>query len=106
MDPIEVRGNRSSLGPVAVAVAFHALLVAVFLLHHQNDISSLVCAADADLARPGMEAIHVGFGEGYDGSAYYRIACHPWQRQQCEAVRHLRIVYPVLSWACSAGDPR
>src|SRR5262245_8968230 len=105
MDPVAVRGSRACLGPVAAAVALHVLFLGIFLHLHHNEISSLVCAPDGDLKRPGMEAIRVSFGAGYDGSAYYRIAQHPLQRQSSEPVRHLRIVYPLLSWAFSGGDP-
>src|SRR5947208_1363093 len=105
MDPVAVRGTRACLGPVAVALGLHVLFLGTFLHLHHNGISSLVCAPDADLNRPDMRAVRVGFGLGYDGSSYYRIAQNPWHRQWCEAVRHLRLVYPAVSWALSGGDP-
>lgn len=104
MDPVAQRGCRLYLGPVVLAVVVHLGIVAVYLHRHNSEISSLVCAADADLARPDMTAVRVSFDQGYDGSAYYRIACQPWHCQDCVAVRHLRIVYPFLSWALAAGD--
>src|SRR5262249_8993617 len=104
MDPVAVRGGRACLWPVATAVAVHALFLAVFLHLHHDEISSLVCAPDTSLNKPGLEAIHVSFGEGYDGFSYYRIARSPWRRQTSEPVRHLRILYPAVSWALSGGD--
>jgi len=105
MDAVAVRGSRACLGPVAAVVVVHLVFVGIFLHLHHDEISSLVCAPDASLNQPEMAAIRVSFGAGYDGSSYYRVAQNPLRKQRSEPVRHLRIVYPAMSWAFSGGDP-
>lgn len=96
--------------PVAAAVAFHAAILALFLSAYHGDPSALVCADRRQVGTFPYEALHVGFaGGGYDGQFYYAIARNPWQRHELVnefgAFRHQRLLYPVLGWAASGGDP-
>jgi hypothetical protein len=98
-------------GPVLAAVAFHVAVLAAYVAAFHGDLSSLVCVARERLGRTPYEHIHTGFDRnGYDGQFYYAIARAPWRRHDlgldAAAIRQARILYPALSWALSAGDPR
>ncbi len=103
---------RSLLGPVALALAVHALLLAAYVAAFRGDVSALVCASSDRVGRAPFEAVHTGFGKGgFDGQFYYVIAQDPWRRQSAviddPPYRHQRLLYPMLAWALSGGgDPR
>jgi hypothetical protein len=97
--------------PAAAAAALHAALLAGFVTAHRGDVASLVCVGQERLARAPYEVIRIGFERfGYDGQFYYAIARAPWSPHLLgidhPPGRHLRILYPALSWLLSGGDAR
>lgn len=99
------------VGPILVAAAVHAALLAAYVAAFHGDLSALVCVAREHLGRAPYEHIATGFDRnGYDGQFYYAIARAPWRRHDLgidvPAVRQARILYPALSWLLSAGDAR
>ncbi len=102
---------RRLVGPIVVAAAFHAGVIAAYVAAFHGDLSALVCVARERLGRTPFEYIRTGFDRnGYDGQFYYAIARAPWRRHNlgvdAPAVRQARILYPALSWLLSAGDAR
>jgi hypothetical protein len=92
------------LGPVLASVLLHFVFLKKYLSTHAHDLGILVCVDERLAGRPPWEAIHRGFGTGYDGSSYYAIARAPWRvEEQRLAPRHLRILYPLLCWLCGLG---
>jgi hypothetical protein len=96
--------------PVLAAVVLHAAILAAFLAAYHGDPSALVCASRQQIGKPPYEVVKVGFPtEGYDGQFYYAIARNPWRRHELVnefgAFRHQRLLYPVLGWVFSGGDP-
>jgi hypothetical protein len=97
------------LAPAWAALAFHLLVTAVYLAAHRGDVSALVCAADTTAGRPPFEAVRVGMDKGFDGQFYYAIARKPWGRHDYldqPAYRQARILYPLLGWLFSSGNPQ
>jgi hypothetical protein len=101
---------RQVAGPVLATLALHLVFVAIYLSRLGGDPSALVCGGTRNVGRPPYEAITVACGpSGHDGQYYYALARAPWQRHGPEidvpAYRHVRIFYPALCWALSAGHP-
>lgn len=102
---------RAGLPPVLAAAAWHALLLAGYVLAFGGDLSALVCADRERVGRWPYETVRVGFGTpGFDGQFYYTLARDPWRLYgapiDVPAYRHARILYPALAWALSGGgDP-
>jgi hypothetical protein len=94
------------LGPVLASVLLHLVFLKRYVSTHHHDLGVLVCVDERRAGHPPWEVIPRGVGTGYDGESYYAIARAPWQRQeQRRAPRHLRILYPLLCWLCSGGEP-
>ena len=101
--------KASLLGPVAMALVLHALLLAAYLAAFRGNLSALVCADRAAIGRYPFEAVNVGFGAGgFDGQFYYTLARNPWAPQAAfldlPAYRHGRILLPALAWLATAGE--
>jgi hypothetical protein len=104
--------------PVA-AILLSAAIYGVFLLArlraHDFEPSFFVVAGtdqyDAASSHPSLRSLRDG--GGYDGQFYYRFAIDPFSRRKVDhgisldapAYRQQRILYPVLAWLASAGDP-
>jgi hypothetical protein len=103
---------RACLPPAVAAAAWHALLLAAYLLPYGGDLSALVCVDREQLGGWPYEAIRVGFPTpGFDGQFYYTLARDPWRPHGAildfPAYRHARILYPALAWLLSGGgNPR
>ncbi len=100
---------KQILGPALLAGAFHAALLAGYVVAHQGEPSALVCVAQERRGRVPYEYIRVGFERfGYDGQFYYALARAPWTRHvlgiDFAAGRQLRILYPALGWMLTGGD--
>jgi hypothetical protein len=96
---------------VVAAVALHAAVMAVYVAVFHGDLSCLVCVGDERVGAAPYEAIRTSFKKhGYDGQYYYAIARAPFQRHDIgidfAPMRQSRILYPVLSWSVSGGDPQ
>jgi hypothetical protein len=97
--------------PVVATVALHAAVLAVYLAVFHGDLSSLVCVGDERIGTAPYEVVRTSFrNHGYDGQFYYAIARAPFQRHDAgidfAPMRQSRILYPILSWSVSGGDPR
>jgi len=104
-------------GPVLVAIVLHLELVALYVWREGGNPAVLVGASNKRAGHYPFEAIRdpkiqQGYGPfGYDGQFYYALSRAPLARQTEEvvdlpAVRHARILYPILCWLCSGGgDP-
>ena len=102
----------ATLGLVAVA---YAVFLGVQLSRNGFDFSVFVTAGDrfVDLAA-APDHLHVTQDSaGYDGQFYYRLALTPFTSERSAlgvtlddpAYRQQRIVYPLLGWALSFGQP-
>ena len=74
-----------------------------------GDPSALVCGGENRIGRFPYEAITKVCGpSGHDGQFYYALSRFPWQKHgddlDAPALRHVRILYPAICWALSAGD--
>src|SRR5215467_2877855 len=102
-----------------VASALSGFVYGLFLLArlhaHGFDASYFVVAGtdhyDRASADPSLRSIRSG--AGYDGQYYYRLAIEPFSRKLVDhgiafntpAYRQQRILYPLLAWIASAGNP-
>jgi hypothetical protein len=110
MPNAERRGMSRAILPVAAALGLHAALVGIFVAAYHGDLSALVCLDRARVGVAPYQAVRVGFPSGgYDGQFYYVIAQAPWRHfdlpHDSGAFRQMRILYPALAWALTAGDP-
>nr|CAA9250497.1 hypothetical protein AVDCRST_MAG63-1898 [uncultured Armatimonadetes bacterium] len=108
------RCNTPVAAMLIVAVAY-ALFIGARLTTRGRDPSRFVRAGDyfCDPARaPRNLTIDEG-STGYDGQFYYRLALNPFTSRKTEfgvsldkpSYRHQRILYPLLVWVLSAGQP-
>jgi hypothetical protein len=100
---------KDLVGPALAAAAFHAALLAGFVAAKGGDPAALLCVGAERVGRPPYEIIRVGFERfGYDGQYYWVLAHNPWRRHVAgidfAPGRHLRILYPAVSWLLSGGD--
>jgi hypothetical protein len=101
----------SRIGPVVAALLLHAGVLAAYLAIFHGDLSALVCAPRAKVGAWPFEDVRFGFPTGgYDGQFYYTIARNPWDLASdahidLPALRRARILYPVLAWLVTGGDP-
>ena len=107
----------SSPGRLAVAcVALTACILAsavavVYVAKRGGDVSILTCTGANRAGQGPYRLVTQATGpNGYDGQFYYAIAQAPWRTHDGElidspAARHLRILYPVVCWLFSGGDP-
>jgi hypothetical protein len=103
-------------GPVAVAVAYHALLVAGMLVTFHGEPAALACVGSSRAGRYPYELIQDpdlrgAFGEdGYDGQFYYAVARAPFRKHEqgfdSVPIRQVRVLYPVVCWVLTLGDRR
>jgi len=101
---------RQVVGPALAALGLHAVFIVVYLSRLGGDPSALICAGRNRIGQPPYEAITTACGpSGHDGQFYYTLARTPWQRHgqdiDCPPYRQVRIFYPAVCWALSAGDP-
>jgi hypothetical protein len=99
----------------ALAAAVYGLFLLARLYTHGFDASYFVVAGtdhyDSASADPSLRSIRPG--AGYDGQYYYRLAIEPFSRRLVDhgiafnmpAYRQQRILYPLLAWIASAGNP-
>jgi hypothetical protein len=103
-------------GPVAVAVVYHALLVAGMLIAFHGDPAALACVGRIRAGQYPYEVIQDpdlqgSFGEdGYDGQFYYALARAPFRKHEqgfdSAPIRQARVLYPAACWLVTSGDPR
>lgn len=98
-----------------VALLAYGGVFASLMKTHGGDVSRLVLAGgggvDPSRVPPGLTVIP-GIG-GYDGMMFYRLAVDPFTREQAAhgikldepSYRHQRILYPLIVWALSLGNP-
>jgi hypothetical protein len=102
--------RESLLWPILAAFLLHLLLVGYSVRRHKADVSSLMLVSETRRDHPGWQSISwFHRGDGYDGQFYYRIAQNPFRSYGAELdhpVRHLRVLYPLLCHALTAGHPR
>lgn len=97
--------------PVTLTVLVHLALLTVHVAKYGGDVSALVGASREAANRPPYECITKAIGPGgYDGMFYYALSRDPWHRHDqgfdWPAARQLRILYPIVCWLFSGGDPR
>jgi hypothetical protein len=98
------------LYPAVAAAALHVLLLGAYLAAFHGDPSALVCTDRPRAGRFPYEHIRIAFGSnGYDGQFYYAVARAPLAPHVAgldyAPLRQLRILYPLVSWLVSGGDP-
>ena len=110
---------EKSRSPLLFAVAVLAIYIAAImpaLLRQGFDTSVFIVAGDqhVDAAQLPSPIYVRPNSDGYDGQFYYRLALAPFDLRQlldgikvdAPAWRMKRMVYPVLAWALSLGQPR
>ena len=108
---------RNRLNHTAVPVVITAVLYFFFLLFSFNKYDPGIFPQAADyFANPEQvpsNLVVLPNSTGYDGQFYYRIALNPLTRDKEEfginignpRYRHQRIIYPLLGWLFSFGEP-
>jgi hypothetical protein len=101
--------NRSIAAVVIGSLVLHAALLTLYVAKHNGDVTALVGASHAAVGRDPLESVTTSIGPGgYDGMFYYAIARNPWTPHTLgidnPALRHVRILYPILCWLVSGGD--
>jgi hypothetical protein len=103
------------LAASVITALIYGLFLPARLNAHDFDPSYFVVAGtkhyDAASADPSLRSIRDG--PGYDGQYYYRLAVEPFSRKPVDhgvafdapAHRQQRILYPVLAWLVSGGNP-
>ena len=107
---------RSALLFALAALVIYVAAIMPALMRHGFDVSTFIVAGDQHVnAAQVPSPIYVrANSDGYDGQFYYRLALAPFDLRQPlygvkidePAYRMQRIVYPVLAWAVSLGQPR
>ena len=107
---------RSALLFAVAALTIYVVAIMPALVRHGFDVSTFVVAGDQHVDATKLPSpIYVRpNSDGYDGQFYYRLALAPFDLRQPlygikvdePAYRMQRIVYPVLAWAVSLGQPR
>jgi hypothetical protein len=99
--------------PALAALAFHAVLLVLYVVGKGGDPAILVGVSDLRAGQTPFEEVRVGLKRnGYDGQFFYAIARNPWRRLarvdgiDCPPLRQARILYPVVSWLLTGGNPR
>lgn len=100
--------RRQLLLTVLVAVVAHVALLGIYLRKYDGNPAALVGASFQMAGKPPWEEVPVAIGAGgYDGMFYYAIARDPWvphrEGVDAPALRHVRVLYPLLSWMLSGG---
>jgi hypothetical protein len=108
--------SRSALLYAVVALAVYIAAIMPALMRHGFDVSAFIVAGDQHVDATQLPSpIYVrANSDGYDGQFYYRMALAPFDLRQPlygvkmdePAYRMQRIVYPMLAWAVSLGQPR
>jgi hypothetical protein len=107
---------RSALLFALAALVIYVAAIMPALMRHGFDVSTFIVAGDqhVDAAQVPSPIYVRANSDGYDGQFYYRLALAPFDLRQPlygvkvdePAYRMQRIVYPVLAWAVSLGQPR
>ncbi len=109
--------NRLNSPLISALVA--GIIISLFILgrlyQSRFDFSSFVTAGDefCDPARVPQGLTVLRQSAGYDGQFYYRLALNPFTSKAVEfgiridspPVRQQRILYPLLAWILSLGNP-
>jgi len=105
----------STRATLAIIVVLYALFINFQLEKSQYDPSYFVVAGDLQVDHTvAPETLKVlRNSAGYDGQYYYRLAITPFTSKQIDlgikidqpAYRQQRIVYPLLAWLFSLGQP-
>lgn len=113
-NPVPSRSD-SPLTPALIVAVLFSLFIFVKLYRANFDFSSFVVAGDVfcDSARVPRRLTVLKDSAGFDGQFYYRLALNPFTSQAAEfgitidapPLRHQRILYPLLIWAFSLGNP-
>jgi hypothetical protein len=107
-EPSARSSGSAFLGPVLATLAVHLSLLVAYLWPFGGDVSTLVCAPRERIGHWPYEALTAGFPTtGHDGQFYYLIARWPWHPPaewfDSPALRHGRLLYPLLAWLLSGG---
>lgn len=107
------RLNRPGVTAWITAVCYFIFLT---LTLNQRDPGTFPQAGDyfADAKKTPANLVVLTDSFGYDGQFYYRLALNPFTRQKTEfgieigspRYRHQRILYPLLAWLFSFGNPQ
>lgn len=108
------RFDRQLMPAVLTAIIYGAFLQARLSVHGFEPSYFVVAGADqydATSADPSLRAIRDG--SGYDGQFYYRLAIAPFSKKFVDhgirfdvpVYRQQRILYPLLAWIFSFGNP-
>jgi hypothetical protein len=107
------RLNRPGVTAWITAVCYFIFLV---LMLNQHDPGIFPQAGDffADANKTPANLVVLTDSFGYDGQYYYRLALNPFTREKTEfgieigspRYRHQRILYPLLAWLFSFGNPQ
>jgi hypothetical protein len=104
--------DRAWLPALITTLAIYVFVLA-YLGTHQYDFSTFVTAGDGfsdpRLTPPGLRVLRSS--AGFDGQFYYRLALDPFTHTRLDygitldlpALRHSRILYPLIVWALSLG---
>jgi hypothetical protein len=107
--------NQSWLAALCVAQLYF-LVILMQLSIHNFDPSYFISIGDRYIIEPENVPDNVSIlpdSSGYDGQFYYQLGLNPFQPQPVNGglsisngpYRHQRIVYPVLAWLFSFGNP-
>jgi hypothetical protein len=104
------------LSVVLLIAAAYAAYLGLRWHRFGGDWSRFICAGDefCDPDRVPAGVFVRPRSSGYDGQFYYRLALDPFSRRPSDfgirldapAYRHQRIVYPLLAWLVSGGNPQ
>ncbi|MFA6381896.1 MAG: hypothetical protein WCX08_01350 [Candidatus Buchananbacteria bacterium] len=106
---------KYSWAPILILILFYAAFLG-FKLHQNNfDLSSFIVLGDnfVNSENPPGGVTILTNSYGYDGQFYYRLALNPFTNKQTDygitldqpALRQQRILYPLLAWLISLGNP-
>lgn len=107
--------SNRPLVPTTLTALIYGLFLFARLAAHDFEPSYFVVVGtnryDASSAHASLRALRNG--EGYDGQFYYRLAIEPFSKKSVDhgisfdapAYRQQRILYPILAWILSAGNP-
>ena len=110
--PMFSRLNQPAVTALLTAVCYFIFLL---LALNQRDPGTFPQAGDffADANKTPVNLVILTDSFGYDGQFYYRMALNPLTREKTEfgieigspRYRHQRILYPLLAWFFSFGNP-
>jgi len=99
--------RRAVWPPAVLTVLLHVAFLVPVLQRVGYDLSSMGFVADKHRGETEFAAItHFHRGDGYDGQFYFLVSHNPfqsWEGHIDHPVRHLRVGYPLVCFALSAG---